>query len=119
MMDWEAHPLSFSQIKVAKRCLWRYNQEYNLGIRRRTKRSIIAEGAFIHRLLASMAMGARGSMMTWRELWAAIKGEYENAALFEEEADQIGDLSGRVFNIVERYEAQAWLPFFSQGKSVV
>lgn len=102
-------PLSFSQIKTFKRCPWLYNQTYNEGIRRATKGLKIAEGDFIHRLLAEMAR-----RNDWRTVWAAIKHEYADAQLFEEEAEEVEGLADRVLQIVERYERLVWEPVFSK-----
>ncbi|MGH7774581.1 MAG: PD-(D/E)XK nuclease family protein [Candidatus Binatia bacterium] len=103
------HPLSFSQIKTFKRCPWLYNQTYNEGIRRATKGLKLAEGDFIHRLLAGMARGN-----DWWVTWASIKAEYEDAQLFEEEAEEVSGLADRVRQVVQRYEQMVWKPIFSK-----
>ena len=98
-------PLSFSQIKEFKRCAYRYNARYNRGIERISTRLAIAEGDFIHRLLRVLY-----AKENWRDVWASIKDEYMDAALFEEQAEEITGLAERVFGIMERYEAQVYLP---------
>lgn len=103
------HPLSFSQIKTFKRCPWLYNQSYNEGIRRATTGLKLATGDFIHRLLADMTRSN-----DWRVTWATIKHEYEDAQLFEEEAEAVAGIADRVFKIIERYERLVWEPIFSK-----
>jgi len=98
-------PLSFSQMRVYKRCPWRYNQEYNNGIRRRSTRLTMATGDFIHRLLHQMY-----AKDGWREEWGRIKSEYQDAQLFDEGVEEIAGLSERVYSVLDRYEQQVYLP---------
>jgi len=107
----QAVPLSFSQLKVFKRCPYRFNLEYNQGIQRNTKGLRLAEGDFIHRLLAHLHTPYDGP--PWRSVWESIKDEYADAAFFEEDAEEVVGLSDRVLNIVGRYEQQV-APIFAE-----
>lgn len=104
----EPHPLSFSQMKVFKRCAWRFNQEYNVGVRRASTGLRLAEGDFIHRLLSVFYAGQRElDVPEWRTTWLNIKDQYTSTQLFEEDAEEVSLLADRVYKIMERYEACA------------